>query len=1194
MQSIYGVRKTEDAPQQGVPKSLLTNSNRGVIYQQRGIGRQISSWLLEPVKLQGGSTSSSSYAVDIKKSLPKLGADQAKHQARGGRSALPKQAGTVLPSISGKLNPYRTSDIKFLKSQYNGKGQRGENPPSGTSPGKRKKGKRTRSPPNKTRLQSKVEIYSTHAAKPAKKPAKLKPSKKIKGQPLPKTFHTSNIATRAKLLTVFLRQSGQNVDLLEDTLQFVSQETKHDILMRHAKVLMRNQFYFSSIRIVHMQQDSLGAVLKELMQKISGSMQSSDGWNWNLVDHELFIKQFGDLKILQQYRGVRKKLLGMGENGVIALARVEKEILLKVVSDFMEQLSLPTYQKTVVSELMLEETGAKVEEIGGKSRLKKKREPEPEPEEAEEEEEFSLKASKDAKAKPKEEEEEEKPAPPAPEESEPPAAEEEEPKPAEPEPEAAEPEDAPPPAPPAQDVETLKEEKSWQEIEKERLEAEMRAVTEEMEKEEAAEAPAAEPEAEPEAKPEAEAEGKPAEPPTPEATPPPPPADSTPAPPDAPAPAEEPEEPPAPAEDPVAKAEEQAPPPPPPAEEKKADAAPPPPPPAVETPPPPPPVKEAEPEAEPVLSERELLEKEREAMQRELQELEAAEEEESADVPPPAEKEETKEEEAKPSVKSVEDEEAKKEEERKKKEEQIQKDKEAMEKEMKALKEKEEAEAKAKAEAEEQAAIKIQSRGRAMLAKKRVEKKKEAVKEEQAAIKIQSRGRAMLAKKKVEKKKSEKMAALKKKEAEAKPEPAPEPTPAPEPEVKAEPEPAPAPEPEPEPAPAPEPEAAEDDIEKLKQQALEEQKRIAKEEGVDFESTLTKPVEEEDDEEIVIPPAASVTAPFEKEIAKAQEAAASPVPPVAAETKEKPVVQESFEDVVAREEEKQEKAEQDIEQAIKRMREEMRQEKERLRKEMEEKRRKLQEARQRKRESATWKKTPVTIVPTESPLKTVKESLKLDEPIKLTVDDIPKAKEPEPKEETGPVPIRPEPVSVVKMPMEPPKPKEPEAPKAGGVVEKASFEKEIHQALQQVQEQLAMQQQQFLQMQFTNMQMATPGMPGITTPGGPVPMNRGGMPMATPGMQQLGQTANTNPPTQEEINEYAVYLGMDPVQDKDLLYIAEWALSAPLPEGWTEHVDTSGNEFYFNSMTGVSTYEHPLDGQFREYYRQQKVMAVAK
>ena len=356
----------------------------------------------------------------------------------------------------------------------------------------------------------------------------------------------------------------------------------------------------------------------------------------------------------------------------------------------------------------------------------------------------------------------------------------------------------------------------------------------------------------------------------------------------------------------------------------------------------------------------------------------------------------------------------------------------------------------------------------------------------------------------------------------------------------------------------------------LRQQALEEQKRIAKEEGVDFESTITKPVEETQEVAAPVAPAVDIASPAQ---APSPIASAAPVP----EEKPKPI-ERTFEDVVALEEEKQEKAEQDIEQAIKKMREEMRQEKERLRREMEEKRRKLQEARQRKRESATWKKTPITIVPTESPLKAEKELSKLTEAIQ---------EEPV-KEEERPPPLsvmKPEPVPV--RPAEVPKPREPEAPKA-------SFEKEIHQALQHVQEQLAMQQQQFLQMQFTNMQM---------TPGGPMPtpLVRGGMPMnhamtplkenamATPGMQHMGQAANSNPPTQEEINEYAVYLGMDPVADKDLLYIAEWALSAPLPEGWTEHVDTSGNEFYFNSMTGVSTYEHPLDGQFREYYRQMKM-----
>ena len=83
-------------------------------------------------------------------------------------------------------------------------------------------------------------------------------------------------------------------------------------------------------------------------------------------------------------------------------------------------------------------------------------------------------------------------------------------------------------------------------------------------------------------------------------------------------------------------------------------------------------------------------------------------------------------------------------------------------------------------------------------------------------------------------------------------------------------------------------------------------------------------------------------------------------------------------------------------------------------------------------------------------------------------------------------------------------------------------------------------------------------------------------------------------PTKEEIEDYAVYLGIDLVEDSDLVYIAEWAINAPLPEGWSEHVDEEGHEFYFNTMTNVSTYEHPLDEQYRTYYRQMKEQKYQK
>jgi len=63
--------------------------------------------------------------------------------------------------------------------------------------------------------------------------------------------------------------------------------------------------------------------------------------------------------------------------------------------------------------------------------------------------------------------------------------------------------------------------------------------------------------------------------------------------------------------------------------------------------------------------------------------------------------------------------------------------------------------------------------------------------------------------------------------------------------------------------------------------------------------------------------------------------------------------------------------------------------------------------------------------------------------------------------------------------------------------------------------------------------------------------------------------------------DYARYIGMDPIGDVNLLWIAEEALCASLPEGWTEHTDQNGNTFYYNGTSGQSSWEHPLD----EYYR---------
>eukprot|EP00741_Cyanophora_paradoxa_P003359 tig00000692_g3265.t1 len=71
--------------------------------------------------------------------------------------------------------------------------------------------------------------------------------------------------------------------------------------------------------------------------------------------------------------------------------------------------------------------------------------------------------------------------------------------------------------------------------------------------------------------------------------------------------------------------------------------------------------------------------------------------------------------------------------------------------------------------------------------------------------------------------------------------------------------------------------------------------------------------------------------------------------------------------------------------------------------------------------------------------------------------------------------------------------------------------------------------------------------------------------------------------TAQEILEYAkTVIGMDPVWDSHLLWIAEYALGAPLPDGWTQHETEDGAVYYYDAASDESIWEHPYD----EYYRQ--------
>jgi len=91
-----------------------------------------------------------------------------------------------------------------------------------------------------------------------------------------------------------------------------------------------------------------------------------------------------------------------------------------------------------------------------------------------------------------------------------------------------------------------------------------------------------------------------------------------------------------------------------------------------------------------------------------------------------------------------------------------------------------------------------------------------------------------------------------------------------------------------------------------------------------------------------------------------------------------------------------------------------------------------------------------------------------------------------------------------------------------------------------------------------------------------------------PKIQYVAQTWSRSP-TKDEIESFAPKIGLDPTHDahSKLLYLAEAALCAPLPQGWAQGVDGRGKIlfFTFESDGKEFSYDHPLLGHFQKLAR---------
>merc|ERR1712224_56145 len=77
-------------------------------------------------------------------------------------------------------------------------------------------------------------------------------------------------------------------------------------------------------------------------------------------------------------------------------------------------------------------------------------------------------------------------------------------------------------------------------------------------------------------------------------------------------------------------------------------------------------------------------------------------------------------------------------------------------------------------------------------------------------------------------------------------------------------------------------------------------------------------------------------------------------------------------------------------------------------------------------------------------------------------------------------------------------------------------------------------------------------------------------------------------PTQEEIENYAEWLGIDKDKDNELIPLAREGLKAPLPEGWRPCQNAEGEIFYFNFDTGQSSWDHPADEHYQNLVQESK------
>ncbi|XP_076968907.1 centrosomal protein of 164 kDa isoform X3 [Tamandua tetradactyla] len=77
-------------------------------------------------------------------------------------------------------------------------------------------------------------------------------------------------------------------------------------------------------------------------------------------------------------------------------------------------------------------------------------------------------------------------------------------------------------------------------------------------------------------------------------------------------------------------------------------------------------------------------------------------------------------------------------------------------------------------------------------------------------------------------------------------------------------------------------------------------------------------------------------------------------------------------------------------------------------------------------------------------------------------------------------------------------------------------------------------------------------------------------------------------PSEQEILDFAKEIGIDPIKEPELMWLAREGIVAPLPVEWKPCQDITGDIYYFNFANGQSMWDHPCDEHYRNLVIQER------